>query len=111
MRGTGVQSDPTTRWTFVVTSSVVTLPGEPRSVAFRSGYGSANLGVHLSGGMITQVSQNTDTKVPETINAVAGLAKTVADLKAAEPPCQDKASVALYPIVDGKPRRQPAVSF
>jgi hypothetical protein len=97
-----------------VTSNVVTLPGQPRSVAFRSGYGSAELGVELSGGMITSVNQETDTKIPETINAVAGLAKTAADIKSlttvpGAKPC--KASVVLYPIVDGIPQRHHVISF
>jgi hypothetical protein len=104
-----------------VTSSVITLPGQPRSVAFRSGYGSAQLGVNLSGGMITQVNQTTDTKVPETINAVtglataaAGLAKTLAvsppQVLEAKPKCPAP-SVVLYPIVDGIPQRRGAISF
>jgi hypothetical protein len=106
-----------------VTSSVVTLPGQPRSVAFRSGYGSADLGVNLSGGMITQVNQKTDTKVPETITAMAGLAtavgglaKTAADIAGAAeaPPAAAKTcrpSVVLYPIVDGIPQRRHPISF
>jgi hypothetical protein len=97
-----------------VTSSVVTLPGQPRSVAFRSGYGSAELGVELSGGMITSVNQKTDTKIPETINAVAGLAKTAADIKSltATPGAKScNASVVLYPIMDGVPQRHHPISF
>ncbi len=62
---------------------VVILPGKARSVAFHSGFGSAKLGVTLSGGMITQVNQETDTKIPETLTAVAGLAKAATGVGAA----------------------------
>jgi hypothetical protein len=97
-----------------VTSSVITLPGQPRSVAFRSGYGSATLAVTLTGGMITSVNQATDTKIPDTINAIASLPKTLADIKALTAPPTAKpcnASVVLYPIVDGIPQRRRAISF
>lgn len=56
-----------------VTSKVVAIPGAKRSVRLRGGYGSANLSAKFSGGLITDVGQQTDSKVPETLTAVAGL--------------------------------------
>ena len=58
----------------VITSEVVALPGKARWVRFRKGYGSADLSANFSGGLITTVGQKTDSKVPETIGAVASLA-------------------------------------
>lgn len=56
---------------------IVSLPGRPRSISFKSGLGSAKLSVTTSNGIITQLGQETDTKIPETLTAIAGLAKTV----------------------------------
>lgn len=61
-----------------ITVDVISLPGKPRSIGFHSGFGSAKLSVTLANGMITQVGQETDTKIPETLTAVAGLAKSLA---------------------------------
>ena len=68
----------------------------------------------VSNGMVTAVGQKTDTKIPETIGAVAGLAGTV--IKASsltEPgvnsPCM--ASAVLYAIEGGKPNKDMAIVF
>lgn len=78
----------------VTTASVVSVPGAERSVAFKSGYGTADLSIAMSNGMITTVGQKTDTKVPETITAVAGLAKEVGGL----------ASIKKADAENGKPQ-------
>lgn len=77
----------------MTTTTIVSVPGAERSVGFKSGYGTADLSVAMSNGMITSVGQKTDTKIPETITAVAGLAK-------------DVGSIALVKAVadDGKPK-------
>ncbi len=95
----------------VPSASVLSLPGTLRSVSFNNGYGTADLSVSLSNGMITSVGQKTDSKIPETITAVAGLATAASKLGLmAETPGgkSTKAVVCvptarLYPIVEGEP--------
>jgi hypothetical protein len=89
-----------------VSGAVVSLPGRARSVAFRNGYGTADLSVSLQNGILTSVNQKTDSKIPETLSAVASLAgaakiATVKDAKtgAEKPACETSAK--LYPIYDG----------
>ena len=84
----------------VQTAQVVSSPGRKRGVKLNSGYGSANLSVSLSAdGTIASVNQETDTKFPETITAVTGLAKIIAPPVVAAGKCEARA--ALFPIVDG----------
>jgi hypothetical protein len=54
---------------------MISLPGQKRSVGFKSGLGSAKLSVKTANGIITDVGQDTDTKIPETVTALTGLAK------------------------------------
>jgi hypothetical protein len=89
-----------------VTGTVVSLPGRARSVAFKNGYGTADLTVNLQNGIITSVNQKTDSKVPETLNAISSLAG-VAKRGFRNPdktPCP--AAATLYPIIDGIPDRR-----
>jgi hypothetical protein len=60
-------------------------PNAPRSVRPRSGWGSANLNASFANGLVSQFGQQTDTKIPETITALSGLATAAAGLKAAAP--------------------------
>lgn len=87
-----------------VTVNVLVLPGEQRTLAFHSGYGSSDLSATLSNGMLQSVGQKTDTKIPETITALVGVA-TAFKIKATtgekETPCDPH--VRLYPIVKGVP--------
>lgn len=90
----------------VTTANVMVIPETKRAMKFKSGYGSADLSATLSNGMISTVGQNTDTKIPETISAIAALGTAVAGMKPlAEPKpviCQPTAT--LYPVNDsGKP--------
>jgi hypothetical protein len=87
-----------------VTGTVVSLPGRPRSVAFKNGYGTANLTVDLQNGIITSVNQQTDSKVPETLNAISSLAGVAAKGFAGKTSCP--AAATLYPIIDGVPDRR-----
>ncbi len=97
----------------VTTATVVVVPGAKRSVSLRSGYGSADLSVSLSNGMITSVGQKTDTKIPETITAISGLATAVHALSekrgAAPSGCPHRAT--LYPIRRGIPDRKHPIRF
>jgi hypothetical protein len=89
-------------------ASVITVPGTPRTVLFHSGYGSANLSVAFQNGMLSSVGQQTDTKIPETITALTGLATAVTPKFAAAPKattCPPRA--VLYPIdAQGRPESQ-----
>ena len=94
------------------TSSIITLPGKENTVKFMSGIlGTAKLTVDLENGMIKSVGQETDTKIPETINALANLGTTVSTFtKRDVPPNNEKTikifctpAAILYPIKDGIP--------
>ncbi|MGH8100851.1 MAG: hypothetical protein ACREIW_06105 [Chthoniobacterales bacterium] len=63
-------------------SSIVTLPdlAQPRYALLHPGYGSNNLTLKLNNGILTEVGQQTDTKVPETITALSGLATAAAGI-------------------------------
>jgi len=88
-----------------VTASIFLLPGAKKTLAFHSGYGSADLSATLAGGMLQSVGQKTDTKVPETITAVAGLAGLAAAraVEPGKPDCSSSAYFVLYPIKNGDP--------
>lgn len=76
------------------------VPGKRRVVKFKSGFGSSELSVTLSNGMIASVGQKTDTKVPETITSIAALGTAAAAFKSdGGSKCEPKA--ALYPITNG----------
>ncbi len=93
------------------TASVLTFPGAPRSVTFHNGYGSASLSVTLSAaGTIATVGQTTDSQIPATLGAVAGLATAAAPLALSRPigaTPQPKAcapNATLYPfLANGRP--------
>jgi hypothetical protein len=90
----------------VTTATVVALPEAKKVMKFVSGYGSSELSVTLSNGVVTTVGQKTDTKIPETITSIASLGTAAAGLRAmAEPGKQVICTPAamLYPIVSGVP--------
>ncbi|MVV49018.1 hypothetical protein EJA72_12300 [Pseudomonas sp. PB120] len=97
----------------VSTATVVSLPGEKRALKFKSGYGSSDLSVTLANGILTNAGQKTDTKIPETITAVASLGTALASLSA------DKSSrqlvcvptATLYPIMNGVPELSKPSAF
>lgn len=64
----------------VTSVSVVYLPDLEHPVYARaiSGYGSANLTLAFSNGMITSFGQQTDSKIPETLTALGGLDTAIA---------------------------------
>lgn len=66
-----------------VASQVVALPGRRRQVVLKPGYGSSELSLGFNNGLITSVGQKSDTKVPETITAISGLATGIAKVAAA----------------------------
>ncbi|SHF04855.1 hypothetical protein SAMN02745157_1515 [Kaistia soli DSM 19436] len=97
----------------VSTATVVMIPSERRSVNLKSGYGSADLSVALSNGMIASVGQKTDTKIPETITAVSGAITSVGSL--VRPLAANggsgkvvicKPAAMLFPIMNGVPDMQ-----
>ena len=82
----------------VTTATVVALPGQERRVGFKSGFGSSDLSVGLTNGMLTSVGQKSDSKVPEVITALGTAAAATMVPKAG---CT--ATAVLYPVTDGKP--------
>jgi hypothetical protein len=94
------------------TANVISLPGQRRSVRFNNGYGTADLSLALSNGIITAVGQKTDSKIPETITAAAGLAKVILPTTTAaegpkKPSCNPETH--LYAIKDGIPEKREAI--
>jgi hypothetical protein len=93
----------------VSTATIISVPETRKGVSFNSGYGTADLSVTLSGGMITAVGQKTDSKIPETLGSVATLATAVGGLARSTPPKEGacKPSARLYNVdrgvVDPKP--------
>ena len=59
--------------TITTTATIVVLPGDKKSLKLRNGFGSSNLTVTLSNGMIVSVGQESDSKIPETLTALGGL--------------------------------------
>ena len=68
----------------VQTAQVISLPGHARSVTLKPGYGTTDLSVNLSNGMITSVGQKTDPQIPQTITALTGAASTFSKLAIAK---------------------------
>ena len=62
--------------------SVIYLPDlkNPAWAKPKYGYGSADLSLSFQNGIITSVGQKTDTKIPETITAITGMAQSAAAL-------------------------------
>ena len=93
----------------VSTATIISVPETKKGVSFNSGYGTADLSITLSGGMITAVNQKTDSKIPETLSSVATLATAVGGLarQAAVTEGACRPSARLYNIdkgiVDPKP--------
>jgi hypothetical protein len=95
----------------VSTATIIAVPETRKGVSFNSGYGSADLSITLSGGMITAVGQKTDSKIPETLSSVAtlatavgGIAKSAAPKELTCPP-----SARLYNIDKGVVNPQPII--
>lgn len=89
----------------VSTATLISLPGDRKFVKFKSGYGSSDLSVALSNGILTNAGQKVDTKVPETITSIASLGTAMAVLSAEKGVKQVicKPSAILYPVVNGVP--------
>lgn len=95
----------------VSTATIIAVPETRKGVSFNSGYGSADLSITLSGGMITAVGQKTDSKIPETLSSVATLATAVGGIaKSAAPKERTCATSArLYNIDKGVVNPQPII--
>jgi hypothetical protein len=61
------------------TASLITIPdvAHPRRAFLHPGYGTSNLSMQLSNGMLTNVGQQGDTQIPQTITALGGLISPV----------------------------------
>lgn len=98
----------------VSTATVVSLPGTKRSVKFTNGYGSADLSIAMTNGILTNVGQKTDSKVPETITSIATLGTAMAAMKSSEKPTKQVVCVptaTLYEIKNGVPERSSPIAF
>ena len=97
----------------ISTATLISLPGERKSVKFRSGYGSSDLSVAFANGILTNAGQKTDTKIPETITSIASLGTAMAALSADKGVKQVvcKPSAILYPVVNGKPDLNSPLDF
>lgn len=82
-----------------LTATLLMLPGEKKHLKFADGYGAADLKVTLSNGMITEVGQNVNNQIPDTLTALAALKTAgVALMQNGGSACD---SAMLYPIVNG----------
>jgi len=95
-------------------ATALILPGALRSAEFRSGYGSASLTLALTNGLITNVGQTTDSKIPETITAFSSALGSVARAALAmrgntAPPATCPPSLTLYKITNGSLDMPPAL--
>jgi hypothetical protein len=63
-------------------ADIVTLPDllQPRYALLHPGYGSSNLSLKMNNGILTDVGQQADTKIPETITALGSLATAAGGL-------------------------------
>ena len=100
----------------VTTATVVVVPEVKKVMKFKSGYGTAALSATLSNGMISTVGQTTDTKIPETLSAIASLGTAAAAFRSNLAGDQDKKltcspEASLYPIVSGVPDKKKGIDF
>lgn len=93
------------------TASVIMLPSEKRSVSLRSGYGSSELSLKLQNGMIAEVGQTVDTKVPETLTGIASLATALKPQSHGGLESKRCGTSVLYPIRNGVPDTRNPVPF
>lgn len=98
----------------VTVASVIVLPETKKVMKFKSGYGSADLSTSISNGMISSVGQKTDTKIPETLSAIASLGTAAGGIKPMVEPTRQvicTPTATLYPIASGIPDLTHPVSF
>ena len=99
----------------VTTATIVVIPESKKEVQLKSGYGTADLSVALSNGMITSVGQKTDTKIPETITSIASLGTAAGGImKMAPAPGKQiicTPTATLYPVENGVPNTNAPISF
>jgi hypothetical protein len=98
------------------TATIVMVPDQKKMVKFIPGYGTAELSIGLSNGMIISAGQKTDTQIPQTITALTGMAATAATiLKSAPvgvtPKTECNPSAKLFLIVNGVPSDKPTNEF
>lgn len=77
------------------TVTPMAIPGKKTSLKFKSGLGSADLSVSLSNGMITNVGQKTDTKIPETVTALLPAISLLAPGRTLDAQTQGKPAVKI----------------
>jgi hypothetical protein len=93
---TGAKDNP-------VQVSVIYLPDQSQAfyAELKSGYGSADLSLTLQNGMLTNIGQKTDTKIPETVTALAGMATAAKGLIPQAAPSYELISANLEKMAKG----------
>ncbi len=66
-----------------LSTQIIYLPDlvNPKYAKLKSGFGASNLSIGLSNGILTAVGQQSDSKIPETISSIAGLATAISGLQ------------------------------
>jgi hypothetical protein len=95
----------------VTTATVVVIPERKKSMKFNSGYGSSELSASLTNGMISSVGQKSDTKIPETLNAIANVGSMARGLRETDTEVICKPAATLYPLDSGTPNLATPLSF
>lgn len=96
----------------VTTATVTIIPGERRELKFKGGYGSYELSVALSNGMISAVGQKADTKIPETIAAIGTVVGAIKPTFIEGKPVLCKPTATLYAInAKGEPQPDKPIKF
>jgi hypothetical protein len=93
----------------VSTATIISVPETKKGVTFNSGYGTADLSITLSGGMITAVGQKTDSKIPETLSSVATLATAVGARQTTPKDGTCPVGARLYKIDNGDVKADPVI--
>lgn len=84
-------------------ADIITLPdvSQPRYALLHPGYGSSNLSLKLNNGILTDVGQVGDTKIPETISAVGSLSSLLKGVNLHDPPGppENQPPIRLFEII------------
>jgi len=94
--------------TCISSVSVLNLPGAQKRMDFKAGYGASAFSAEFANGIVTKIGQTSDSKIPETISALAAF-KTAALASDGQSNCEP--SAILVPIKEGVPHMSSAITF
>lgn len=105
----------TTNKDCLTTATILSIPGEKKNLEFKRGHGSSELSVTLTNGMISTAGQKSDSKIPETITSITGLAAAIGAMGEPGTPARQvicKPSANLYPLDNqGAPKLENGINF